>query len=362
MAKRIRAGPITVYLVKIGARRGKRKPKYPYALKWRGPNGEWKQKNVRTRNRREAEQAREWWQSELNGWNPPTPDPIPFEQFKNAYLDAAKAADLARATVGSAKWTLERFSRYMRPQMLGDVDTRMASAYMARRRNEDGVAPASVAKDYRTLHAAFNWAVENGYLAANPFARVKPPKVTRKENIVLTETQCRRLLEECERRGTLLHAFVALAVETGMRISEMANLEPADIDFQARLVSIRPKEDWSPKARRGRVVAVTEETAGLLFELRGRGPYILAGTSRDQWKRMMRAKLKEACRKAGVPVVTPHDLRRTAATLMALAGVPQDVAQAVLGHASYQTTRQFYIRVNAEEAARRALDIRRRRT
>ena len=66
---------------------------------------------------------------------------------------------------------------------------------------------------------------------------------------------------------------------------------------------------------------------------------------------------KEACREADVPEVHPHDLRRTAATQMALAGVPQDMAQAVLGHASYQTTQEYYVKIDAEQAARRVQEL-----
>ena len=353
-----RDGPIRVYLVKIGGRRGTRKPKFPFALKWQEPGGKWKQKGVGTRNRGDAEKAREWQQAELNGWNPPTPrQAVEFERFQTEYLAAMKAANLAQASIGSARWTLNRFKRHMAPRTLQEVDVRTGSAYLTRRSQTDGASVESVRKDYRTLHAAFGWAVRNEYLEANPFAKVQPPKGTRAEKTVLTGEQCQRLLKVCEGKGTLLHAFVAMATETGMRIGEMANLQPADVDFGSRLVRIRPKGDWSPKARRGRVVAVSEATAGLLFELRDRQPYILAGAGRAEWKAKMRKDLKDACKEANVPEVHPHDLRRTAATLMALAGVPQDLAQAVLGHASYQTTQEYYVKLDAEHAARRVQEL-----
>ena len=75
----------------------------------------------------------------------------------------------------------------------------------------------------------------------------------------------------------------------------------------------------------------------------------------------MRRELKSACREAGVAVVTPHDLRRAAATLMAMSGVPMDVAQQVLGHRSYQTTQEYYVRIGQHEAARKALETVRKR-
>jgi len=358
MRSPIQGPPLTVYLVRIGARRGKRKTQYPYKLKWQEVNGKWRQRTVRTHNRRDAEKARDWLQAELSQWAPQAGEPTTFDAFKEIYLADAKAR-LAPASKKMAEWALKRFGDYMAPGLLAEIDVRAANKYMLRRTRDDKVSPATVQKEYRLLHAAFSWAVENGYMEANPFSKAKPPKGAVREKTVLNADQCQLLLTEAAERGAVLHAFVSLALETGMRIGEMANLESGDIDFSSGLIRIRPKQDWSPKARRGRVVAVSQETIALLQELRSQPGYLLAGTSRGGFKCLMREELSEACKDAKIPKVTPHDLRRTAGTLMAEAGVPQDVIQTVLGHQSYQTTRQFYVRIRAEDAARRAIQLHR---
>lgn len=352
MMRRIRAGPyITVYLIRSKKHRRKN---WPYRLRWQEPGGKWRQRTVKTHNRADAEKAREWWQAQLNGWNDKADRPITYGEFQEAYLEH-KTPELARASVQAAKWTLLRFARTMAPRLLLDINLPTVETYKSRRLRE--VRAATVRKELRTLHAAFSWAVKMGYIKTNPAAGVGYPRGPAREKVVLSPEESRRLLQEVEKRGTPFAAFVCLALETGMRIGEIANLQPADIDFANRWVRIRPKQDWSPKGKRERIVRVSPVTGRLLWQLHDCGPYILAGTNRDDWKRLMRQQLKEACRAAGVPEVTPHDLRRTAATLMALAGVPIDVAQRVLGHESYQTTQKHYIRIREREAADIALKL-----
>lgn len=53
-------------------------------------------------------------------------------------------------------------------------------------------------------------------------------------------------------------------------------------------------------------------------------------------------------RKAGLPYIRPHDLRRTAATLLLLEGVQPLVVSEMLGHASVAFTLATYGHVLAE--------------
>jgi integrase len=51
---------------------------------------------------------------------------------------------------------------------------------------------------------------------------------------------------------------------------------------------------------------------------------------------------KKACKKAGVPRLSPHGLRHTAATLALARGVPPHVVQERLGHADISITLGLY--------------------
>jgi integrase len=53
-------------------------------------------------------------------------------------------------------------------------------------------------------------------------------------------------------------------------------------------------------------------------------------------------------KRAGIPHCTPHDLRRTFVSQLAMAGVNQAIVQKLAGHASIQTTIKHYTGVMPE--------------
>jgi integrase len=58
----------------------------------------------------------------------------------------------------------------------------------------------------------------------------------------------------------------------------------------------------------------------------------------------VRRALRKACKTAGVPLITPYDLRRTAGSLLVDAGVHLEQVADLLGHSNVATTRRHYVR------------------
>jgi len=62
----------------------------------------------------------------------------------------------------------------------------------------------------------------------------------------------------------------------------------------------------------------------------------------------VRRDLAQACERAGIPKVTPNDLRRTFATWLAEAGVPELVTASLLGHTNSAMVRRVYACIGGE--------------
>jgi integrase len=58
----------------------------------------------------------------------------------------------------------------------------------------------------------------------------------------------------------------------------------------------------------------------------------------------VRRALRKACKTAGVPSLTPYDLRRTTGSLLVDAGVHLEQVADLLGHSNVATTRRHYVR------------------
>jgi site-specific recombinase XerD len=119
-------------------------------------------------------------------------------------------------------------------------------------------APSTVYRNYSGCRQFFAWAVREGELERSPMATIRAPKVPEKPTQMLTDDEMRKLLADCAgkdfvpRRDT---AIILLFADTGVRLSELANLTVDDVDVRARLAHV------VGKGRRPRTVPFGARTA-----------------------------------------------------------------------------------------------------
>ncbi|HAH52866.1 MAG TPA: recombinase XerC, partial [Bifidobacterium sp.] len=148
-------------------------------------------------------------------------------------------------------------------------------------------------------------------------------------------------------------AMLELLYATGMRVGELTGLDVGDVAFSNRTAKVTGKGDkqrvipfGAPAARAlerwledGRPRLANGRSGGALF-LGARGGRI------DQ--RIVRRTVHEYAHDAGVPDISPHALRHSAATHMLDGGADLREVQEMLGHSSLKTT-QRYTHVSIEQ-------------
>lgn len=98
-----------------------------------------------------------------------------------------------------------------------------------------GIAPSSVYRHDRTLRRVLQVAVEKQKIPANPCDRVQPPHVPKRDMAFLSWNETVALAEAHPDR---YRALIYLAVETGMRWSELIGLRRSRLDLRARKVRV----------------------------------------------------------------------------------------------------------------------------
>jgi integrase len=168
------------------------------------------------------------------------------------------------------------------------------------------------------------------------------------------ESDATRLL--FERFRSLKPVFV-VALETGLRKSDLLNLQWTQIDFAAGFIRLTMK-----KTKKWAVVPISQFCREALDECRQRAIVSRCVFVTDEGQRIaeiaVRRTFLRAKRIAGITRrFRFHDLRHSAACTLASAGVSLQVIQKILGHTSIKMTER-YVRVNdaAVAEARRALD------
>lgn len=236
-------------------------------------------------------------------------------------------------------------------------------------------ASRTVHHHYAVLRTALRWAVVNRWADFNAAADATAPKVSAPQRPHLTADQLGRLFE-----GTVadpLHAAFVLAGTVGIREAELLGLGWDDVDLDSGIVTVgftlhRQDKGWvrlPPKSRRPRTIdlppiAIEALRAQRVRMVAARKPdwtyfglvFLTARGQPFHGTNMTADHLYPALTRLGLPRVTVHDLRHSAATNMALAGVPLQVIAAILGHSTIRVTADLYAHVVGDQrrdAARR---------
>jgi site-specific recombinase XerD len=146
------------------------------------------------------------------------------------------------------------------------------------------------------------------------------------------------------------HLLLVVAIETGMRVSEIARLCISDVTIAATS-QIR----CIGRGRRERITPLGRRTAPLLrrwIDQRGSSPTAPlfparhgGPLSRDAVERLVKKYVKLAagkCPTLSLKRVSPHVLRHTTAVRLLQAGVDSAVIALILGHESVETTQVYF--------------------
>jgi len=343
------------------------------------------------RTKREASARAMALEGDLNAGRVSRLEAVAWEAFEADYL-----ADVERRcrprSVEEARITLRLFREHRQPDAVTAVTSGDVERFLVSR---PGTCRATQNKYLRTLSAAFEWAKSKGLLPANPCAGIGAAKVDRKPPRVLADARDReRLLDALGKAGAEWETAARLILATGLRMGEISHLTWRSVNLAERWLVVQPEPDgggclvadwtgtWAPKNHDLGILALDAELAGALAERRSRARYdllkagvdagqadqllafdvsrgvsvrVFGQANPDGWGRDFRAKMKAACKAEGLPALRPHDLRRTFATMLARRGLDPLALKTVMRHSRIQTTEQFYLEIDREAAATRAL-------
>ena len=139
-------------------------------------------------------------------------------------------------------------------------------------------------------------------------------------------------------------------LDSSLRSAEARGIEIGDVDFLRSQITVR---EAIAKGHKARVVPMPPDAATAIreqiaaFEHGNLGRHFARYRQGDArifpyaQNGLIRA-LTPPVTKAGIPVLTVHDLRRTFGTRCAEANVPMRVLQMWMGHASITITEEFY--------------------
>ncbi|MFH5230281.1 tyrosine-type recombinase/integrase [Antrihabitans spumae] len=336
--------------------RGKR-----YRVRYRTPDRKQTDKRGFTSKRQAQEFAATVEVEKMRGeYVPPKLGYITVGEIGPTWLER-KESDLKPSAYKSLEtaWRIHVEPRWGK-ERLADVDLDAVERWIAdlgRDKTIDGVkvkgkGATVVIRAYGVLAGVLDSAVKSKRLAKNPSRGVENlPRKQRKERIYLTHEQVGALAGASGDRQTLVH----LLAYCGLRWGEAIGLRVKHLDLlRKRLVvtenAVQVNMEMhigTPKSHVSRSVPIPDF---LVVELarecegRARDDLVFPGRDGEHLRRSVSFTgwFTKAVEKSGIPRVTPHDLRHTAASLAVSAGVNVKALQRMLGHSSAAMTLDTY--------------------
>jgi integrase/recombinase XerD len=272
------------------------------------------------------------------------------------FLDAIwMERGLSQNTLIAYRNDLNGFANWLTTQPSPDllrVQRDTIQAYLAYRLAGQA-SPRSAARLLSTLRRFYAWLLRSNHITQDPTALIEAPQLGRPLPKILTENDVDALLEAPDtttvlglRDRTMLEVLYA----SGLRVSELVNLAPSQINLQQGVVRI------TGKGNKERLVPLGEEAVVWLERyLTEARPNLLNGRPceavfvtqrRDAMTRQaFWYMIKRHARTAGIDKpLSPHTLRHAFATHLLNHGADLRVVQMLLGHSDLSTT-QIYTHV-----------------
>jgi integrase len=199
-----------------------------------------------------------------------------------------------------------------------------------RKRQDEGAKDMTVVKEVITLRRAVKLAHEAGHFNANPKDVIPRFRVRyQPRERWLTPEELRKLLRKLRIDRRL---WVMIATFSGARFSEVERLRWEHVDLERGWVLL----PGTKTAKSRRRVPLAAELATVLKSQNNKGEHVVRS-----WPNVVRD-LACACRRAGIPKVSPNDLRRTFASWLKQAGTDSLVVAKLLGHSTTRMVELVY--------------------
>ena len=215
--------------------------------------------------------------------------------------------------------------------------------------NDNGFKSATISRNIASLKAFFHYLNNEGISDNKPTGKLKSPKIEKKVPEILTTDEVFSLLDQPTGdtpKEIRDKAMLELLYATGIRVSELINLDIADVNIQMGSITCKDgsKSRTIPFGKEAKTALTRYLEGGRSAIVDNKESTILfANCSGQKMSRQGFWKLiKHYAKKAGIEAdITPHTLRHSFAAHLVENGADLRSVQEMLGHSDISTT-QIY--------------------
>lgn len=266
--------------------------------------------------------------------------PVSIDNFKSHLTSLGRA----NATILAYTKDIEQLGNFLKENLkvtsINNVKTENINAFKQHLTNK-GYTAKSISRKINSIKSFFNFLLSQGVTKNNPAQIVTHPKYEVKPPRILSKLEYRALRDAC-RDDSRIFAVVEILLQTGIRISELANLRISDVDLTENKAVIMAHESHpertipfnqaSKEAIEKYLKDRPKSETQTVFITKTGNPFLI---------RNIRSSLDRYFKLAGIDNVKVNDLRHTFIAHQLTAGSPLVYISKLVGHKRLSTTEKY---------------------
>ena len=146
----------------------------------------------------------------------------------NDYINSCIYEKMSDGTIENYQLVLGDMLRKLQLP-IDNISTNDLRNYLRTYQAERNISDTTLNKYREYIRSFFSWCCNEGYIAKNPAANIRPIRSERKQKDFLTQTDLEYIRQACKTKREL--AIVEVLYSTGCRVSELCNLRKDDVDL-----------------------------------------------------------------------------------------------------------------------------------
>ena len=269
-----------------------------------------------------------------------------FKNFKN-YLKLERG--LSDNSIKSYDFDLILFKKFLDLNKIKDTPLNCKSETIKNYlyKNLSDKKSRSQARSISALKSFFNYLVFEGLIKDSPISNIEAPKLERKLPEVLTEDEINQLIKSVDLNhvfGQRNKTIIEVLYGTGIRVSELVNLQLSNIFFKESILKVNGKGDKERFVPLGKIASTEIKTYinirdKMKIDSKNTDILFINRYGRKLTRSMIFKIITDVSRSIGLEKkISPHTLRHSFATHLLKNGADLRTIQLILGHESITTT------------------------
>ena len=258
-------------------------------------------------------------------------------KFSLLYSLYDKYAKINKKSYESDCYFVKILKTYFKPDSIcTDLTMTDFENFKLKLKDDRNSSNSTVNKYLNVLSKMYNLAIAEKVLTENPLVNVKRYSEANHKIRYLTKDEELRLFSAIDELCPYIKPLIICALQTGMRKSEIFNLQWSNINFDFNYIEL-----LETKTGKARKVPISNTLLRVIMKQSQEYDYVFINPDTKMPYKDIHKSFQSALKKANINNFRFHDLRHTVATRLVEKSVPLPVVQEILGHSKIETTMRY---------------------